>query len=73
MGAISEGLSCAFFVSGHGGTGKTFLWNCIVASLRAEGMIVLVVASSVVASLLLPSGRTAHSRFRIPLDVDDFI
>ena len=31
--------------------------------------IVLVVASSGVASLLLPGGRTAHSRFRIPLDI----
>ena len=33
--------------------------------------IVLTVASSGVASLLLPNGRTAHSRFRIPIDVDE--
>jgi len=25
-----------FFVCGHGGTGKTFLWNAIIASLRSE-------------------------------------
>jgi hypothetical protein len=25
-----------FFVCGHGGTGKTFLWNAIVARLRSE-------------------------------------
>ena len=25
-----------FFVSGHGGTGKTFLWNTIVCYLRAQ-------------------------------------
>jgi len=30
----------------------------------------LSVASSGIASLLLPGGRTAHSRFRIPLDID---
>jgi hypothetical protein len=60
-----------FFVSGYGGTGKTYLWNCIVAYLRAQGKIVLTVASSGVAVLLLPGGRTAHSRFKIPCDLDD--
>ena len=60
-----------FFVSGHGGTGKTFLWNTIVSYLRAQKRIVLTVATSGVASLLLPNGRTAHSRFRIPIDIDE--
>jgi superfamily II DNA or RNA helicase len=49
-----------FFVNAHGGTGKTFLWNTIIAYLRAQRKIVLTVASSGVASLLLPNGRTAH-------------
>ncbi len=31
----------------------------------------LAVASSGIASLLLPSGRTAHSRFKIPIDLHD--
>jgi hypothetical protein len=60
-----------FFVAGHGGTGKTFLWNTVVSYLRARKKIVLTVASSGVASLLLPNGRTAHSRFRIPIDIDE--
>ncbi|XP_040381099.1 uncharacterized protein LOC121054713 [Oryza brachyantha] len=60
-----------FFVSGHGGTGKIFLWNTIVAKLRSQNKIVLAVASSGVASLLLPKGRTAHSRFKIPLELND--
>jgi chromosomal replication initiation ATPase DnaA len=60
-----------YFISGHGGTGKTFLWNTIISYLRAQKKIVLAVASSGVASLLLPNGRTAHSRFRIPFDTDD--
>ena len=50
---------------------KTFLWNCIITYLRAKRKIVLTVASSGVASLLLPNGRTAHSRFRIPIDLDE--
>jgi hypothetical protein len=44
------------------------LWNTIITYLRAHKKIVLSVASSGVASLLLPGGRTTHSRFRIPCD-----
>ncbi|XP_074347407.1 uncharacterized protein LOC141686261 [Apium graveolens] len=58
-----------FFISGHGGTGKTFLWNVIASKLRSESIIVLPVVTSVLASLLLSNGRKTHSRFRIPLDV----
>ena len=46
-----------FFVLGHGGTGKTFLWNALVTFLRGYKIIVLTVASSGVASLLLPGDR----------------
>jgi hypothetical protein len=60
-----------FFVSGYGGTGTTFLWNTIIAYLRAQKRIVLSVASSGIASLLLPKGRTTHSKFKIPTDLDD--
>ncbi|PIA61372.1 hypothetical protein AQUCO_00300727v1, partial [Aquilegia coerulea] len=61
-----------YFVYGSGGTGKTFLWKTIMSRLRSKGKIVLAVASSGIASLLLPGGRTAHSRFKIPLEVDDY-
>jgi hypothetical protein len=61
----------AYFVSGHGGTGKTFLWNAILATLRSQDHIVLAVASCGVASLLPPGGHTAHSRFKIPLDIHE--
>ncbi|XP_023768468.2 uncharacterized protein LOC111917042 [Lactuca sativa] len=58
-----------FFVYGYGGTGKTFLWKTLSAALRSEGEIVLNVASSGIASFLLTGGRTAHSRFIIPLNL----
>ncbi|XP_025692828.1 uncharacterized protein [Arachis hypogaea] len=61
-----------FFLYGHGGTGKTFLWITLASALRSRGQIVLTVASSGIASLLLPGGRTAHSRFAIPLTPDEF-
>lgn len=57
-----------FFISGPGGTGKTFLYTVICNKLRSEGLIVLCVASSGIAALLLPGGRTPHSVFKIPID-----
>ncbi|XP_019178725.1 PREDICTED: uncharacterized protein LOC109173844 [Ipomoea nil] len=60
-----------YFVYGYGGTGKTFLWKIISAAIRSKGEIVLNVASSGIASLLLPGGRTAHSRFAIPIAVNE--
>ncbi|PIA34321.1 hypothetical protein AQUCO_03800129v1 [Aquilegia coerulea] len=43
-----------------------------MAKLRSKGKIVLAIASSGIASLLLLGGRTAHSRFNIPLNVDEY-
>ncbi|KAJ1260553.1 hypothetical protein BS78_10G241500 [Paspalum vaginatum] len=60
-----------FFVYGYGGTGKTFLWTTLLNSIRSQGKIALAVASSGIASLLLPGGRTPHSRFKIPLDIQE--
>ncbi|XP_076950263.1 uncharacterized protein LOC143623183 [Bidens hawaiensis] len=60
-----------FFVYGYGGTGKTFLWKTLSASIRSKGEIVLNVASSGIASLLLEGGRTAHSRFLIPINLTE--
>lgn len=39
--------------------------------MRSKGDIVLTVASSGIAALLIPGGRTAHSRFSIPIHVDE--
>ncbi|XP_072058211.1 uncharacterized protein [Arachis hypogaea] len=68
--AVSHGIGGFFFVYGYGGTGKTFLCNALSASIRSKGHIVLNVASSGIATLFLPNGRTAHSRFKVPLSVN---
>ena len=52
-----------------GGTGKTYLMNLILASIRSNGDIALAVASSGIAATLLTGGRTAHSTFRLPLNL----
>jgi len=56
-----------FFLYGYGGIGKTFMWKTLSTAIRFKGMIVLNVASSKIASLLLPGGKTTHSTFCIPL------
>ncbi|KAL8135484.1 hypothetical protein AgCh_010212 [Apium graveolens] len=45
-----------FFIYGSGGCGKTFLWRTLICKLRAEGEIVLPVASSGIAAILMPGG-----------------
>ncbi|XP_021768964.1 uncharacterized protein LOC110733236 [Chenopodium quinoa] len=58
----------AFFIDGPGGTGKTFLYNALYAEVRLMNKIVLPTATSGIAAANIPSGRTAHSRFKIPID-----
>ncbi|CAN0926294.1 hypothetical protein LINGRAHAP2_LOCUS35263 [Linum grandiflorum] len=70
LSSLANKKSQLYFLYGHGGTGKTFLYNCIISKVRSLGQIALVVASSGIATTLLPGGVTAHSRFKIPIDVD---
>lgn len=72
LDAVIHEKGGVFFVYGFGGTGKTYLWNILSAAVRSKGFIVLNAASSGIASLLLPGGRTAHSRFGIPINPNDF-
>ena len=58
-----------FFLQGPGGTGKTFVYRALCNHFRSQGKIVLCVASSGIAATLLDGGRTAHSRFKIPIDI----
>ncbi|KAK2394369.1 ATP-dependent DNA helicase PIF1 [Trifolium repens] len=65
MTAVENQQGGVFFLHGYGGTGKTFMWRTLSSALRSKCKIVLTVASSGIASLLLPGGRTAHSKFKI--------
>ncbi|XP_071695071.1 uncharacterized protein [Rutidosis leptorrhynchoides] len=57
------------FLYGYGGAGKTYVWKTLASAVRARGDIVINVASSGIAALLLTGGRTAHYRFAIPINV----
>ncbi|KAI8342915.1 DNA helicase Pif1 like protein, partial [Chlamydoabsidia padenii] len=56
-----------FFVYGSGGTSKSLLFKTLLAKIESKGKIALPVASSVIAAILLPWGRTAYSWFKTPI------
>jgi len=59
-----------FFIDGPGGTGKSFVYNTLIA--HTKGVLdkkVIVVASSGIAALVLHGGQTAHSTFKIPIPI----
>ena len=60
-----------FFLNAPGGYGKTFLIEALLSSVRGLGKIALAVASSGIAAELLEGGRTAHSRFKIPIPINE--
>jgi len=69
--AVTNKEGKLFFVYSSGGIGKTFVWTTLLSHLRGQGKIVLIVASSGIASLLLMGGKTTHSRFKIPINLHD--
>ena len=58
-----------FFLNAVGGTGKTFLFNALLSKWRSKRKIVRAVASTGIAALFLQSATTAHSGFKVPLQV----
>ena len=57
------------FLDAPGGTGKTFLINLLLANVREKKEIALAVASSCIAATLLTGEKTAHSAFKLPLNL----
>ena len=57
------------FLDAPGGTGKTFLLNLLLAKIRLQGDIAIAVASSGIAATLLSGGKTAHSTFKLLLNL----
>jgi len=58
MESYHNDLEKAFFIHSAGGGEKTYTCNIIAASIYADGEVVLCVASSAIAALLLDGGRT---------------
>ncbi|AQK71292.1 hypothetical protein ZEAMMB73_Zm00001d016611 [Zea mays] len=71
MSAVDTDQSRLFFVDGPGGTGKTYLYKVLLATLSNQGKIAVATTTSGIAASIMPGGRTAHSCFKIPLTIDD--
>ncbi|XP_074301054.1 uncharacterized protein LOC141632403 [Silene latifolia] len=73
--AINEHVKAAkggvFFIDGPGGTGKTLLYGAFYVKVCSIGKIYLPTTTSGIATSNLPTGRTTHSRFKIPLDTEE--
>ena len=60
-----------FFMDGPAGTGKTFVYNTIMHIMRGKGKTVFPVALTGIAATLLDGGRTVHSRFKLPVPLNE--
>ena len=67
--AVHNKQPSIFFLNAVGGTGKTFLFSALLAKWRSSRKIVHAVASTGIAALLLPGAVTAHSKFRVPIEI----
>ena len=68
---VTQRRSKLFFLDGPGGTGKTFVYNLLLSTVRSHGKIAIALASTGLAALLLEKGRTAHSRLKIPIEINE--
>jgi hypothetical protein len=71
MSTIDSKPGGLFFVDGPGGTGKTFLYRALLGTIRSQNKLAVATATSGVTTSIMPGGRTAHSRFKILLTLDD--
>ena len=67
MGAVKSKTPGVFFIDGLVGARKMFLYHALLVKACPKGRIILATAPSGIAAILMHGGRTAHSRFKIPI------
>ena len=60
-----------FFKDAPAGTGQTFLINLLLAKMKMANKEHIAVASSGIAATILLNGRTVHSIFKIPIQLNE--
>ena len=68
---VTKGTDQCFFLDGPGGCGKTYLLTAICSFFHRQRKKVWVCASSGIAATVIPTGKTAHSRLKIPVNCLD--
>ncbi|XP_010230087.1 uncharacterized protein LOC104581332 [Brachypodium distachyon] len=71
MDHVTSQKSQVFF-DGPGGTGKTYLYKALLAKVRSMGLIAIATATSGIAASIMPGGRIAYSRFKIPIKLTGY-
>jgi ATP-dependent DNA helicase PIF1 len=60
-----------FFIDGLGGTEMTLLYRALHGIVESQDKIVVATYTSCIIASIMPGGRTAHSHFKIPLNIDE--
>ncbi|PIC14437.1 hypothetical protein B9Z55_026756 [Caenorhabditis nigoni] len=70
LDALESGDGGLFFLDGPGGSGKTFVYNCLANIVLGKGLTILSMVWTGIAASLLPNGRTVVSVCK--LDTNNF-
>ncbi|XP_023311823.1 uncharacterized protein LOC108913689 isoform X2 [Anoplophora glabripennis] len=60
-----------FLVNAAAGSGKSYLFQTLISKLRGEELPVLVACPTGIAASILKGGRTIHSVFKLPFDINE--
>jgi ATP-dependent DNA helicase PIF1 len=55
-----------YFVDGPAGSGKSFVFNTLLADARSKGMLCIACAASGIAATVLTGGGTVQAKLRVP-------
>ncbi|XP_055944583.1 uncharacterized protein LOC129975547 [Argiope bruennichi] len=69
LNLVNSGEAGLFYLDAPGGTGKTFVLYLLTAQLCKDRNIAMAVVSLGIAATLLNGGRTAHSVFKLSLNL----
>jgi hypothetical protein len=68
--SVETSIGSIFALLAPAGTGKTYLINSILSTLQQRGYRAVPCATSGLAASLMGRARTAHSTFKIPVQLD---
>ena len=71
MESVNSESGKMFAIDAPGGSGKTFILDCLLSQARSLGKIALAMATTGIASTLLANGRTVHTKLKVPLKPDE--
>ncbi|KAJ8953503.1 hypothetical protein NQ318_023626 [Aromia moschata] len=59
------------FLNAAAGAGTSFIFQTLITVLRGENVVTLALAPTGIAASLLKDGRTLHSRFKLPIEINE--